>query len=388
MSAGQRGKKQLTMKITITKTEASKLETIEFENIPLGRAFTDHMFICDYADGHWKNPRVEPLAMIPTHPAAMALHYGQAIFEGMKATKVRDNAFAKSSQRDSRPEGEQSGKADSGTPLLFRPFENAKRLNESARRMGMPDFPEDLFVDALKALVGLEKGWIPPAEGSALYLRPFMYADEPFIGMRAATSFKFIIIASPAGPFFSKPIKLWAEKDYIRAASGGTGEAKAAGNYAAAIRPTEIAKSKGYDQVLWLDAKERKYIQEVGTMNIFFKIDGHFITPELDGSVLHGITRKSVIDLLKQKGYAVTERKITLQEIADASQNGTLEEAFGTGTAVGIAYIQEIGWGEQTITVSQKHPVGKDINKTLNTIKTGIDDTFNWMVPAITKELV
>ena len=383
------------MKITVTKTQASKLDTIDFDNIPLGRAFTDHMFICDYADGQWQNPRVEPLAMIPTHPAAMALHYGQAIFEGMKATVIKDNApagrlggFAKSSQRDSRPEGEQSGKANPGTPLLFRPAENAKRLNQSARRMGMPDFPEDLFVDGLKALVAVEKGWIPPAEGSALYLRPFMYADEPFIGMRAASSFKFIIIASPAGPFFSKPIKLWAEKEYIRAASGGTGEAKAAGNYAAAIRPTEIAKSKGFDQVLWLDANEHKYIQEVGTMNIFFKIDGHFITPELDGSVLHGITRKSVIDLLRHKGFEVTERTITLQEIADASQNGTLEEAFGTGTAVGIAYIQEIGWGEQTITVSQEHPVGNDINNTLNTIKTGIDDTFNWMVPAITKELV
>ena len=347
------------MKITITKTKSSKLDTIDFDNIPLGRAFTDHMFICDYTDGQWQNPRVEPLDMIPTHPAAMALHYGQAIFEGMKSTLSQEKQ-----------------------PMLFRPFENAKRLNESARRMGMPDFPKDLFVDGLKALVGIEKGWIPPAGGSALYLRPFMYADEPFIGMRAATSFKFIIIASPAGPFFSKPIKLWAEKEYIRAASGGTGEAKAAGNYAAAIRPTEIAKSKGYDQVLWLDAKEHKYIQEVGTMNIFFKIDGHFITPELDGSVLHGITRKSVIAILKHKGYKVTERKITLQEIADAAHNNTLEEAFGTGTAVGIAYIQEIGWGEQTIPVSQEHPVGRAVNKTLNGIKTGTqEDTFGWMLP-------
>jgi branched-chain amino acid aminotransferase len=331
------------------------------------------MFICDYTDGQWNNQRVEPLELIPTHPAAMALHYGQAIFEGMKATVVGDNAFAK---------------AQKGTPLLFRPFENAKRLNESADRMGMPAFPEKLFVEGLKALVNIEKGWIPPQEGSALYLRPFMYADEPFIGMRAATSFKFIIIASPAGPFFSKPIKLWAEKEYIRAASGGTGEAKAAGNYAAAIRPTEIAKAKGYDQVLWLDAQEHKYIQEVGTMNIFFKIDGNFITPELDGSVLHGITRKSVIDVLRHKGFAVTERKITLQEIADAAANGTLEEAFGTGTAVGIAYIQEIGWGEDTIPVSQEHPVGKGVNKTLNAIKTGAEDLFNWMEPIRDKEFV
>ncbi len=354
------------MNITITKTKTSKINTIDFDNIPLGRTFTDHMFICDYTDGQWQNPRVEPLELIPTHPAAMALHYGQAIFEGMKSTLSRKRE-----------------------PLLFRPAENASRLNASARRMGMPEFPENLFVEGLKALVGVEQGWIPPADGSALYLRPFMYADEPFIGMRAATSFKFIIIASPAGPFFSKPIKLWAERSYIRAATGGTGEAKAAGNYAAAIRPTEIAKSKGYDQVLWLDAHEHRYIQEVGTMNIFFKIDGQFITPNLDGAVLHGITRKSVIDLLKYKGFTVTERPITINEIQEAAQQGTLEEAFGTGTAVGIAYIQEIGWRDEIIKISETYPIGTDVNDTLNAIKTGVqDDIFNWMLSVKTQELV
>jgi len=291
------------MNIAITQTTNSRLEDIDFNNIPLGHTFTDHMFICDYTEGQWQNPRVEPLTLIPTHPAAMALHYGQAIFEGMKSTL--------SQKRE---------------PLLFRPSENAKRLNESARRMGMPDFPEDLFVEGLKALVDVEKGWIPPADGSALYLRPFMYADEPFIGMRAATSFKFIVIA------------------------------------------------------LWLDAKEHTYIQEVGTMNIFFKIGGKFITPELDGSVLHGITRKSVMDVLKHKGYEVTERKITLQEIVEASQNGSLEEAFGTGTAVGIAYIQEIGWGDMVIPVSETYTVGEAVNGMLNDIKTGGEDPFGWML--------
>jgi len=247
--------------------------------------------------------------------------------------------------------------------------------------MGMPNFPEDLFVEGLKQLVAIEHNWIPPEDGSALYLRPFMYADEPFIGMRAATHYKFIIMASPSGPFFTKRIKLYAETHYIRAAHGGTGEAKAAGNYAAAIRPTELAKAKGYDQVLWLDAIEHKYIQEVGTMNIFFKIDGEFITPKLDGSVLHGITRLSVIDILRDKGFKVTERKITIDEIIEASKNITLEEAFGTGTAVGIAYIQEIGVGDETIHVSDESPVGLDVNTTLNAIKTGkIEDTFNWML--------
>ena len=355
----------MSYNISITKVAKSKVEDLDFSSIPLGRTFTDHMFICDYKNGQWSNPRVEPLQLIPTHPAAMALHYGQAIFEGMKATVDAE-----------------------GTPMLFRPTKNAARLNSSADRMGMPNFPEDLFVEGLKQLVAVEKPWIPTQEGSALYLRPFMYADEPFIGMRAATSFKFIIIASPSGPFFKKRIKLYAETKYIRAAEGGTGEAKAAGNYAAAIRPTELAKAKGYDQVLWLDAIEHKYIQEVGTMNIFFKVDGKFITPKRDGTILDGITRMSVIDILRHKGYEVTERLITIDEIKEASKNGTLEEAFGTGTAVGIAYIQEIGIDDETIHVSDKSPIGLDVNNILSGIKTGkIKDSFNWMLK-VEKELV
>lgn len=344
--------------ISIKKIDKSKVDTLDFNNIPLGTSFTDHMFICDYENGEWVNPRVEPLAPIPTHPAAMALHYGQAIFEGMKAYK--------------NPEG---------TPLLFRPELNAERLNKSADRMGMPVLPEAIFLEGLKVLVDLDQAWIPPQLGSALYLRPFMYADEAFIGMRAATRYKFIIMASPAGPLYSKRIKLWAEKNYIRAAEGGTGEAKAAGNYAAAIRPTELAKSKGYDQVLWLDAAEHKYIQEVGTMNIFFKINGKFITPELDGSVLHGITRLSVIEMLKDLGYEVTQKKISIDEIKTAAKQGQLEEAFGTGTAVGIAYIQEIGTENEIIHVSDESPVGLKVNDQLNAIKTGqSEDRFNWMV--------
>lgn len=348
----------MSYNISIKKIETSKVDTIDFNNIPLGTSFTDHMFICDYKDGEWQNPRIEPLALIPTHPAAMALHYGQAIFEGMKATVDSD-----------------------GTPMLFRADKNAARLNFSADRMGMPNVPEELFVEGLKQLVAMDKAWIPPQDGSALYLRPFMYADEAFIGMRAATSYKFIIMASPAGPFFSKRIKLWAEKKFVRAVDGGTGEAKAAGNYAAAIRPTELAKAKGYDQVLWLDAVEHEYIQEVGTMNVFFKIDGKFITPRRDGAILDGITRMSVIDILKDKGFEVIERPITLTEIREASEKGLLEEAFGTGTAVGIAYIQSIGTENGDIHVSDESPVGLEVNDTLNAIKTGkIEDKFNWMI--------
>jgi len=346
------------LEIKINRVSESKASELDFNNIPLGRTFTDHMFICDYNNGQWNNPRIEALTTIPTHPAAMALHYGQAIFEGMMATVNQE-----------------------GAPMVFRADKNAARLNFSASRMGMPEFPEHLFVEGLKALVGVERNWIPPKEGSALYLRPFMYADEPFIGMRAATSFKFLIIASPANPLYSNRIRLYAEKKFIRAAEGGTGEAKAAGNYAAAIRPTELAKAKGYDQVLWLDAHEHKYIQEVGTMNIFFKIKGKIVTPSRDGAILDGITRMSVIDVLRDKGFEVTERPITIDEIKEASQNRELEEAFGTGTAVGIAYIQEIGWGDETIHVSDKSPVALDVNNTLNSIKTGkIEDKFGWMI--------
>lgn len=351
----------MSYNIKINQVESSRVSEVDINNIAMGNAFTDHMFVCDYENGAWVNPRIEPLAPIATHPAAMALHYGQAIFEGMKATLGKDN-----------------------TPLLFRPMENAKRLNFSADRMGMPSFPEDLFVESLQKLVALEKNWIPSLEGAALYLRPFMYADEAFIGMRAATRYKFIVIASPAGPFFSKPIKLYAETKYIRAAIGGTGEAKAAGNYAGAIRPTELAKAKGYDQVLWLDANEFEYIQEVGTMNVFFKIGGKFITPDLSGSILAGITRMSVIDLLRDKGFEVTERPIKISEIIEVSQNGTLEEAFGAGTAVGIAMIEEIGYKDMTIALPKENPVSHDVNDTLNAIKTQkAEDKFGWLMPAV-----
>ena len=350
----------MTQVIKITKVAQSQAAGVDFHNIVMGTRFSDHMFICDYENGAWHNPRIEPLNLIPTHPAAMALHYGQAIFEGMKATLGKE-----------------------GNPVLFRPIENAKRLNLSADRMGMPSFPEDLFVEALKQFVVLEKEWIPTQEGSALYLRPFMYADEPFIGMRAATSYKFIIMASPAGPFFSRKIKLYAEKKYVRAVNGGTGEAKAAGNYAAAIRPTEYAKAKGYDQVLWLDAHDFNSIQEVGTMNIFFKIDGKFITPNLSGSILNGITRMSVIDVLRYKGFEVIQRPITLDEIQAANEAGILEEAFGTGTAVGIAMIEEIGNNDFTIKFPEANPVSVMVNETLNAIKVQqVEDPFGWIVPA------
>ena len=347
----------MSTQIHIEKVKESKAKDLDFNDIPLGRTFTDHMFLCTYENEAWQTPKIVPMGPLPTHPAAMALHYGQAIFEGMKAT-IDAN----------------------GTPMLFRPEQNAKRLNFSARRLGMPEFREELFVEALKVLVDLDKNWIPPQQGSALYLRPFMYADEAFIGMRAATQYKFIIMASPSNPIYTKRVRLYAETNYIRAAHGGTGEAKAAGNYAAAILPTEHAKAKGYDQVLWLDAHNFKSIQEVGTMNIFFKINGKIITPNLDGSILAGITRMSVIELLRHKGYEVTERPISIDEVDEASKDGTLEEAFGTGTAVGIAMIQDIGYKDEDIHVSNESPVGQMVLETINGVRAGeIPDDLNWM---------
>jgi branched-chain amino acid aminotransferase len=261
-------------------------------------------------------------------------------------------------------------------------------MNLSARRIGMPDFPEDLFVEALKQLVVLECQWIPPQAGSGLYLRPFMYADEPFIGMRAATHYKFVIIASPSGPYFKKRIKLYAETKYIRAAKGGTGEAKVAGNYAAAIHPTEMAKKKGFDQVLWLDAREFKYIQEVGTMNIFFKINDEFITPELDGCILNGNSRICTIDLLKHKGYKVFERPISIDEIIEANKNGSLQEAFGTGTAVGVAMIEEIQYKDEIIHFKDDNPSAHMILDIVNGVRSGeMEDELGWIVH-VDKQLV
>jgi len=349
----------IATKFSVTKSPTSKISDLNFDDIPFGRSFSDHMFVADFKDGAWHDMRIEPFARFSVHPANIAWHYGQSIFEGMKATKSVD-----------------------GTPMLFRPKMHVERLNRSAERLCMPKFPEQEFVDAVYELVKLEQEWIPKKEGSALYLRPYMVAMDEFIGVQVAKTYKFVIFCCPVGPYYSEPVKLKAETQYIRAAKGGTGEAKAAGNYAGSLYPAQLAREEGYDQIMWLDAKEYKYIQEVGTMNIFFVIDDTIITPEIDGCILKGITRDSSLQILKEKGYKVEERKISIDEVMAAGKNGSLREVFGTGTAAVIANVKEIGYKGDTITLDpETYKISTELKDTINGIRsTRLEDKFGWTV--------
>lgn len=344
--------------IKVTKTTNSQLSNLDFDNIPFGKVFTDHMFVVDYENGQWVNPRIEPVAPIPTHPGNLAWHYGQSIFEGMKATVGK-----------------------TGNPLLFRPEEHVIRLNASARRMCMPELPHDMFLDALKKLVYLEKEWIPSSEGSALYVRPFMFATDEAIGVRPSDSYKFIIVTLPVGPYYPKPVKLKAAEFYVRAAVGGVGEAKTAGNYAASLYPAKLAKEEGYDQMMWLDAKEFKYIQEVGTMNIFFVMDGKVVTPSINGAILKGITRKTILEILKSKGYTCEERNVTIDEVFEAYEAGKLSEVFGTGTAAVVATVSEIKHKDRILKLDpDSFVVSKLAKSTINGLRNeSIEDSFGWV---------
>lgn len=353
------------MNLTIETAKTSRLSEVDFANLPFGRIFSDHMFICDYIDGQWQQPRIVPFQNFEMHPATMTLHYGQAIFEGMKASKGQD-----------------------GTPQFFRPELHGKRLNRSARRICMPEFPEDLFLEAINELVTLDQAWIPQDEGSALYIRPTMIALDEFIGVKPSKTYRFFIFTCPVGPYYSQPVKLLAEKKFIRAAEGGTGFAKFAGNYAASLLPAEQAQTKGYDQVLWLDAKEHKYIQECGTMNIMFVIDGKVVTPPLYDTILDGITRLSAIQILKDAGYEVAEEPITIDDVVVAHKNGKLEEAFGVGTAAVVSHVSTIAYEDLVMELPpvEERKVGEFIKSNINGLRTGrVKDTHGWIVPARSK---
>jgi len=350
--------------LKITKVATSKVSELDFNNIPFGKVFTDHMYVADYIDGKWTNKEIVPLHELSIHPGNLAWHYGQSIFEGMKATRDAE-----------------------GTPLLFRPEEHIIRLNASARRMCMPEFSQEDFLEAVNELVSLEKAWIPPQAGSALYLRPFMIAMDDAIGVRPSDTYKFIICALPVGPYYAQPVNLLAETTYIRAAQGGVGEAKTAGNYAASLYPAKLAKEKGYDQIMWLDAKEFKYVQEVGTMNIFFVIGDEIVTPQTDGTILKGITRKTIIEILRSKGYTVTERLVPIDEIVEAYNNGQLKEVFGTGTAAVIAKVAKIKYKDTVMNLDpESYEIANLAYDTINGLRNRtIPDTYGWVVEAGSK---
>src|SRR5437868_4571508 len=304
----------------ITRAETSKLTEMQMENLPFGKYFTDHMLEADYEDGEWKMVEIKPYQPLLLSPSIAALHYGQAIFEGIKAYRDQD-----------------------GNAYIFRPQDNYKRFNISAERMQMPSVPEDLFMEGMKQLVALDKNWIPSREDHSLYIRPFMFSSDEVIGVRPSETYKFMIILSPTGPYYAAPMRIYVEEKYVRAVEGGVGFAKNAGNYGAVMLPTAEAKKKGYDQVLWTDAAEHKYVQEIGTMNVSFSIGNKAVTPNLDqGTILDGVTRNSTIVLLKEMGYTVEERKLDINEITEAYKAGLLQEVFGTGTAATVSLIKEL----------------------------------------------
>lgn len=349
------------MNISITKTTNPKQKPDQ-NDLGFGQYFSDHMFIMDYTEGKgWHDPRIVPYAPLELDPSCMVLHYGQAIFEGLKAYKT-----------------------SKGEILLFRPEKNMERVNSSNDRLVIPRIDVDFCVQAIKDLVKVDADWIPDAPGTSLYIRPFIIATDPYLGVRPSNTYKFIIILSPVGAYYKEginPVKIYVESNYVRAVKGGLGYAKTVANYASSLKAQVEAKHSGYTQVLWLDGIEKKYIEEVGTMNVFFKIEGEVITPSLEGSILPGITRMSTIELLRKSGIPVTERRISIEELYAAHAAGKLDEAFGTGTAAVISPIGEFNWNGCSITVNEGKigPVAAKVYETITGIQSGdMEDSFGW----------
>jgi branched-chain amino acid aminotransferase len=352
-----------SLKIELTKAKKQKPAA---DQLGFGNHFTDHMFIMDYSvDIGWHHSRIVPYQPIVLDPAAKVFHYGQTIFEGLKAYKTED-----------------------GRVLLFRPQKNIQRMNRSNERLSVPELDVELTIDALKQLIAVDQDWIPTAPGTSLYIRPFVIATQPALGVAPSTHYQFIIIMSPVGAYYTEgvnPVKIFVESEYVRSVKGGVGEAKTAGNYAAGLKAQEIAKAKGYSQVLWLDGVHRKYIEEVGSMNVFFKINGTVHTPMLNGSILDGVTRNSIIQLLKHWNIPMEERPISIEELYEASRKGELEEAFGTGTAAVISPIGELNWQEEKLIINggMTGELSKKLYDTLTGIQMGkVHDPFGWMVEA------
>lgn len=352
----------MQMEITIQKTGTPKPKPDE-NKLGFGTIFTDHMFNMDYnREKGWHNPRIEPYGPLSLDPSTMVLHYGQAIFEGLKAFRT-----------------------DSGEVKLFRAKDNFSRLNRSAKALCIPEMNEDFLLSSLKELLRIEKDWVPGAAGTSLYIRPTVYASDPFLGVRASHTYRYFVILSPVGAYYAagfNPVKIWVTRNHVRAVRGGLGESKTGGNYAASLFAGEKASQMGYAQVLWLDGVERKYVEEVGSMNIFFVIDEEVITPALNGSILPGITRDSVIRLVKSWGMKMTERQITIEEVFSARHSGRLKEIFGSGTAAVISPVGEIKYGDEVFSVGDGNvgPTAEKLFKAITDIQYGREkDGFGWV---------
>ena len=351
------------MDIRVELTSSPKTKPTDESNLGFGHFFTDHMFIMNYDNGQgWHNARIVPYGPLDLSPASMCLHYAQEVFEGLKAYRTADNKIQ-----------------------LFRPEENFKRLNVSNERLVIPQVDVDFCVEALDKLVDIDKDWVPHSDGASLYIRPFIIACDPFLGVRPADSYMFIIILSPSGAYYStglNPVSIYVEQNYVRAVRGGMGFTKTGGNYAASLIGQDEAHKQNYSQVLWLDGVEKKYIEEVGAMNIFFIIDGEVVTPELQGSILSGITRKSAIELAKNWGMKVSEKRISIQEVAYAYDAGKLDEVFGTGTAAVISPVGTLKWGDKVMTINNNQigPISQKLYDTMTGIQYGrLEDKFNWI---------
>ncbi|MEX1239338.1 MAG: branched-chain amino acid aminotransferase [Cyclobacteriaceae bacterium] len=349
-----------SLKIEVQKVKRSRLPEIDFDDLPFGKVYSDHMFLADFSGGEWKNLRILPFGNISVSPATPAIHYAQSVFEGLKAYH-----------------------GPSGEALIFRPQDNLRRLNISAERMCMPALPEEIFMESLSELISLDRNWIPTARGASLYIRPFMFSADDYIGIRPSLNFTFMVILSPVGSYYLTPVKVKIETHYTRAAQGGTGYAKASGNYGGSIYPAKLAQDQGYHQLIWTDGKEHQYIEESGTMNVMFVIGDTLITPALSDSILAGITRDSVLKLARSWNMRVEERKVTVQELITALEAGKVKDAFGVGTAATIAHIELIGYeGENyLLPPAEKRVFANRVYEELDGIKHGLrPDPFGWIV--------
>jgi branched-chain amino acid aminotransferase len=345
--------------IKVTPTTASKIDSIDFKNLGFGTVFSDHMLVCDYKNGIWGTPEIVPFQPISLMPSAKIFHYGQSIFEGMKAYKDVDKKT-----------------------WLFRPDENFKRFNISAKRLSIPELPEAVFMEGLKALLKVDEQWIPTQDGSSLYIRPIIFATGEGFHASPADAYKFMICTAPSGAYFAGKVKVLIEQKYSRSANGGVGYAKAGGNYAGQFYPTELAIEKGYHQVIWTDDNTHEYIEEAGAMNIFVRINDTLITGPTSDRILDGITRKSILDIAKDEGINVEVRKFTVTEIVEASKNGSLKEMFGAGTAAVISPIATFGFKDTDYHLPElESPVALRLKKRITDIQTNkVEDLFGWTV--------